>query len=294
MQQLVLPPGEASARRRLGTVVQNFRLDDFLAVNRKLAELRELLGARRDQTISTLGKDVVRAISWLETEFFSLHLDAAYDIEKIKGLLSKPQEHCSLVVHYLDEAVRSIDYQIRTEWTHHYGSRTVNISEAHLRWDSVLKAFPSTEFEIESALDCYALMHFTASVFHFMRLAEHGLRALAVELSVSLPKDKPLTHANWNDIISHCERRVKEIGHSAPAGDAKDAALSFYSTALAHLHSLKNTYRNAVMHARKIFNGHEAADASFATKALMDLLATKLSERKRKKGFKDGKIDWGF
>ena len=277
--------------------VQNFRLDDFLLVNRKLAEMRAYMSANRDKSIGELeAKDIIKFFSWLESTLFELQLNAVDDVEKAISILRRrPDERCSLLAHFLDEAARSIDEQIRTEWTHHYGERTSNISQAHIRWANVLKEFPTTRFEIESALDCFALEHYTASIFHFMRLAEHGLRLLAVELDVSLSKGKPLTHGNWNDIISHCDRRVKEIGASAPAGEAKDEALSFYSTSLAHLHSLKNKYRNTVMHSRKEFKEIEAVDASRITKSLMDVLATKLSERKKKKGFTpDGKIDWGF
>lgn len=273
--------------------MQNFRLDDFLAVNRKLAELREFMSSKTDSTLDQInGPDISHPLTYIRLQLAHLNLDARQYIEKAIELLENPKTHCTLVAHYLEEAVRSIDYQVKTDWAYFYGRATENISDAEERWARILKAFPSTRFEVESALDLFALQHFTASVFHFMRLAEHGLRVLAMELAVTLPKDKPLTHANWSDIIGHCDKRVKEIGHSAPAGDAKDEALAFYSTALAHLLALKNKYRNTVMHSMREFDIDDAVDASRVTKALMEVLASKLSERKKKKG--NEKIDWGF
>jgi hypothetical protein len=280
---------------RRGAVVHNFRLDDFLTVNRKLAEFREILNRMANRKVQALDGEAVKSVWWLRDQLFILGLGAAYDVERAADLLDKPEAHCSVIVHCLDEAIRSIDYQVRTEWTYHYGRQTPNISNYEHRWAKVLKAFPGTRFEIESALDLFALQHYTASVFHFMRLAEYGLRALASELSVSLPNGKPLTHANWQDIMNHCDKQVKQIAATAPAGAEKDEALAFYSGALSHLHYLKSNFRNDVMHARTQFDVDQAVNASRGAKALMDLLASKLSEKaKKKKGVKDGKIDWGF
>lgn len=286
----IIPRGRPTAC----VAMRNFRLDDFLAVTRRLAELREFMSGKSDLTVADLGgTEISQPLTYIKLQLIHLNLDARYFISKAQELVTHPKTHCSLIAHYLEEAQRSIDYQIKTDWVYFYGGQTPNISDADERWSAVLKSFPSTRFEVQSALDCFALGHFTASVFHFMRLAEHGLRALAKELEVTLSKDRPLSHANWNDIIGHCDKRVKEIGHSAPPGDAKDAALSFYATALAHIHALKNKYRNSVMHSMREFDIDDAVDASRVTKALMDVLASKLSEKKKKKGIPQ-KIDWGF
>lgn len=278
-----------------GPALQNFRLDDFLMVNRTLAEYREILRLRVNELVAEVDPGTVKSLEWLRDELWRLGLQAAAKhIHKALDLLDEPTSHYSVVVHCLDESVLSIDHQVRREWTYHYGPHTPNISNFEYRWEKVLKAFPSARFEIQCALDLFALQHYTASVFHFMRLAEHGLRVLAIELAVSLPKGKPLSHANWQDIIDHCDKQVKAVMHAVPAGPNKDAALAFYSGALAHLHHLKNKFRNDVMHARTIFDLDQAADASHVAKALMELLASRLSERPKKKGFKNGKIDWGF
>ena len=285
-------PALCASRGRLA--VRNFRLDDFLTVNRKLAEYQEILARKADEPVASLEQDEIRAVWWLRDQLDILGMDAAEDVDHVIGLLSQKETPCRVIAHDLEKAINSIDYQVRTQWTYHYGGATENISNYDRRWGKVLRAFPSTHFDIESALDVFALQHYTASVFHFMRVAEYGLRALANELSVVLPKGKPLTHANWQDIITHCERQHKQITHTVTAGPLKDEAVSFYSGALSQLHYLRSKYRNEVMHARKTFEIDEAIDASREVKKLMELLATKLAEKPRKKGFKDGKIDWGF
>jgi len=48
----------------------------------------------------------------------------------------------------------------------------------------VASAFPSAEYEIGEAGNCLSLGRSTASVFHSMRVLEHGLKALAAEFNV--------------------------------------------------------------------------------------------------------------
>ena len=61
------------------------------------------------------------------------------------------------------------------------------------------------------------------------------------------------------------------------------------TTALsAHLRALKDRYRNRVMHAREIFNPHEAGDAMFHTKSLMMGIAERLTDQSNKQ------IRWKF
>jgi|SRR5208283_4350562 len=55
-------------------------------------------------------------------------------------------------------------------------------------WGDVVSAFPNAEYDVFSCVDCYALEHSTASVFHAMRVAEVGLRSIANERSLTLPK----------------------------------------------------------------------------------------------------------
>lgn len=61
--------------------------------------------------------------------------------------------------------------------------------------------------ELESARNCYATDNYTACVFHLMRMAEHGLRALVTAVGVTTPK-VPLEYQQWQNLIEQVESKV--------------------------------------------------------------------------------------
>jgi hypothetical protein len=50
-------------------------------------------------------------------------------------------------------------------------------------WAIANRAFPKAKDDAKAAVDCYGLGHNTASVFHSMRVVEHGLRELAAAVN---------------------------------------------------------------------------------------------------------------
>jgi hypothetical protein len=141
----------------------------------------------------------------------------------------------------------------------------------------VLKKFKSARPDAERAVDCWALDHSNASIFHFMRAAEIGLRALARERRVLLPKNKPLEWGQWGEIIREARKKVDEI-RQKPPGPAKEAALSFYNGALSHMEGFADKYRNQVMHVRKDYNEHDAASAMMHVREFLTGLGAKMDE----------------
>lgn len=152
-------------------------------------------------------------------------------------------------------------------------------------WKASVAAFPSIERDVFSAIDCYALQHNTASVFHAMRIAEAGLRALARERKIKLAKNKALEWATWQEIIKALDDEIKLIG-SKRAGPAKDAALEFYSGARADLNGFKDEYRNLVMHVRATYDEFQALRALTNVHAFMDRLSAKIDHTHRR-------VRWG-
>jgi hypothetical protein len=143
-------------------------------------------------------------------------------------------------------------------------------------WKRSLAAFPAIEYDVFSATDCYALGHNTASVFHSMRVAEHGLRGLARERQITLPKDKQIEWATWQEIIKALDDEIKKIGVTMKAGSAKDAALSFYSGARADLNGFKDEYRNLVSHLRASYDEFQALRALNYVNAFMQRISEKI------------------
>jgi len=154
-------------------------------------------------------------------------------------------------------------------------------------WKEVYRAFPDTEFDIWSATDCYALQHYTASIFHSMRVAEIGLRALAKERNISLPKNKPVEWATWQEIITKLEEESKRIGQTWGAGKAKDAALEFYSGARADLNGFKDEYRNQCAHVRVRYDEYQAIRALTKVREFMDRIAAKIDMSHRPINWED-------
>jgi hypothetical protein len=145
-------------------------------------------------------------------------------------------------------------------------------------WAQVRSSFPSAEKDIIASVDLWALGHSTASVFHFMRVAEHGLHAIARERRVKLPKNKPIEWAAWQEIIKSIGDAQTEIGKTKPPGPGKDEALAFYSGAIAHLEGFKDKYRNLVAHVRKDYDEHQAASAMMHVREFMIGLSAKIGE----------------
>jgi hypothetical protein len=154
-------------------------------------------------------------------------------------------------------------------------------------WDRVNTAFPLVKAEALAATDCYALGHNTASVFHIIRVAEHGLRAVAKERRINLPRKKPIDWATWQEVIKELGNEVKKIGENAAAGSAKDNALSFYSGALADLNAFKDEYRNQVMHVRQDYDDLQAFRALTKVQSFMDRVAEKINHE-------HARIKWGL
>lgn len=145
-------------------------------------------------------------------------------------------------------------------------------------WAKALGAFPEIDQDVFGAVDCCALKHHTASVFHSMRIAEHGLRALARERKIRLPKNKPVEWGTWQEIIGALDGQIKLLGHTK-AGPKKDATLSFYSGARADLNGFKDEYRNAVMHVRASYDEFQALRALANVHAFMDRIAERLAPK---------------
>jgi hypothetical protein len=202
-------------------------------------------------------------------------------LQRVSLMLSRHYSRAELVQE-LEALLQAIDDDIRLEYFLHYrrdkGKILLMIPGD---WTATLAAFPSARDEIEEGVDCYALEHNTACVFHIMRVAELGLRALGRERGVSFPKI-PLEWANWQNILEQTEAKARAATRAMSAGPAKDAALAFYSGAIGQIHAFKDTYRNAVMHARKRYTEVEALRAINQVRDFMNGLSSKIDEKTKR------------
>jgi hypothetical protein len=137
-------------------------------------------------------------------------------------------------------------------------------------------AFPSATKELEHAGNCLALGENTASVFHSMRAAEIGVRALGTELKIVLPK--PIELADWQEVLNGITAPIKAIENLPRSTAGRDADLQFYSEAAAQLRFFKNAWRVQVAHARETYEEPEAVKVFDHTLSLFQTLATRLKE----------------
>lgn len=173
----------------------------------------------------------------------------------------------------------AIEDDIKTEFFYHYPKHKARLIHfCNVEWAETLKAFPSLEKEIEEGIDCYALDHNTACVFHMMRVAELGMRALARERRVSFPRH-PLEWADWQNILDETEKRARAATQGMSRGPSRDAMQAFYQGAIGQLHGFKDTYRNVVMHVRRSYDELDALKAITQVRDFMNGLSAKIGEK---------------
>jgi hypothetical protein len=190
------------------------------------------------------------------------------------------------IPHYVKSAKTVIENEAETRYVYHIAKDKYDLYFKELkRWEPIIIKFPSIQIDALSALKCYMLDESTSCVFHLMRVAESGLRALARERRISIPK-KPLEWATWQAILVGIKKSVDAMANWR-AGPAKEAALEFYRGAQGEFESFKDTYRNNVMHSRQSYDEHRAASVLLQVRDFMERLASKIDERSIKA------IRWG-
>lgn len=148
-------------------------------------------------------------------------------------------------------------------------------------WSEIEQQFPSAKVDCEEAVYCYVLERNTASIFHSMRVAEIGLRALGRRMKVKLPKGKKLEWAEWQMILREMSKKIDTIGQTTKAGPAKDEMLEFYSGAIGQFNGFKDEFRNQVMHVRKNYDEYDAERSLTRVRDFMGKLAGKIDEKGR-------------
>lgn len=151
---------------------------------------------------------------------------------------------------------------------------------------AVFDAFESARDDIASAYNCLAVECPTAAVFHFMRAAEIGLRALAFDREVKVFHNKramlelPLELASWDQVIRELEEAELEI-EGYPKTLTRQAQFDFYHGANMQFRAFKNVFRNSIMHTRESFDRDEATSLSHKVGEFMQILASRIKEGDR-------------
>ncbi len=143
--------------------------------------------------------------------------------------------------------------------------------------EAVATKFKSALPDIREAGNCMAVGSNTAAVFHLMRVAEYGLRALAHDRRIKLDKNKPIDLSTWEEVIKGLEKAEQAI-QGYPKTHAREAQLDFYHGAMMEVRGFKGKFRNRVMHSRESYDPHEAMSAFTHVQKFMQVLSSRIAE----------------
>lgn len=121
--------------------------------------------------------------------------------------------------------------------------------------DSVYDAFPDAHDELNDSGHCMAVDLNDAAAFHLLRIVEIGLRGIARNLKVKIPKT-PLDYAGWKDVVNRIDKKLEEKIPKA-RGPKQVAALKFKQDLLADFKAFE-VARNEVMHGRSRYSKPQA------------------------------------
>lgn len=135
--------------------------------------------------------------------------------------------------------------------------------------NSVNEVFGLATDDIVGAGKCIALGLGTAAVFHLMRVAEAGLKAIGKELDIPYA-------SSWESYIKQLSSLTdgKNYGTLTPEQREK---LPFYREVLGDLVAVKIAWRNPTMHIVKSYEASDAKKIYYAVEGFMRHLAEKLT-----------------
>jgi hypothetical protein len=147
--------------------------------------------------------------------------------------------------------------------------------------DDVWDAFPEARDEIRDAGNCLAADLNTAAVFHLMRVMELGLRQLSFQLKAKalikrLKQTKiPIELGTWDEVITTLESKLDDLRKRTTRSPKREQKIETCNELLKEFRSVKDLWRNKVMHARATYDEEQAQSAFNHVRAFMQKLAEK-------------------
>jgi hypothetical protein len=145
--------------------------------------------------------------------------------------------------------------------------------------EQVLGAFPKASEEIRLSGTSYATGLNSACVFHAMRAAEIGLRALGNSINLVLKNGKPIELAEWREILDGLNAAVLKIENLPNNTPNKEADQHFYSEASAQFRFFKNGWRVRNAHGRASYTEQQALEVINHVVSFFEILAARLKEQ---------------
>lgn len=267
----------------------NFYLDKFLnglrALTQALAHIRNIPteDEHKDVLVSLRPQIEHNVNAAMKDCYVGLRIEAAHQVcVDIEALFHRQRYTWRELGTLVEEFWRTLEHEMKFEQFHHYSRSSVKlIHSIYTEWKPTAEKFKTTAVpEIEDGLDCLAVGRPTAAIFHMMRVAEHGLRALARTLNVTFPKTgTPIEWAEWQNLIDQIGANGRREAAALPQGEQREAARDFYSGSVHHFEGFKDKYRNAVMHTRARYDAAMALQVVGQVRDFMNGLSAKIGEK---------------
>jgi hypothetical protein len=182
----------------------------------------------------------------------------------------------------IDGLMVSLREELNNRWCAYIPDKKVEFFECEMLFGfGVLMTFGEAKNDIKDAGNCLAADLNTAAVFHLMRVAEYGLRALAAKLGVKAAQGKRIDEATWGQIIKELHGKIDSLYTKSNKTKKEKEDLAFYRLALNDC-SIFKPIRDDVMHIRGYYNEHEALGLFKRVKEFMKALAARGVKRPRK------------
>jgi hypothetical protein len=141
-------------------------------------------------------------------------------------------------------------------------------------------AFPSAGSDIAEGGRCFGFGRYSAAVFHMLRAADPGVRALARAANATAAAAHD--GADWAPLLTLVDARVSVIS-TWPVGPARAAALEFFQGALSEARGLHDAARKlANASATATLEEHQALHVCHTTKDLLVRLSERVTESHRR------------
>jgi hypothetical protein len=189
-------------------------------------------------------------------------------------MLSKPEVKAWELGELLRDLERRIADELRQQVYFLIAAESVPlVAQPTSGWESAVERFESSKEDIIEASWCLACDRWTATVFHLMRVLEHGLRAFAGEIDPSNPVDQE----NWKNIIDQIESKIREM-EKLPRSADKSAKLQRYSELASQFRYFKDAWRNHVSHARTAYDYYQSSSVYAHVRDFMKTMAADFSD----------------
>jgi hypothetical protein len=181
-------------------------------------------------------------------------------VTQVERALGDAKKHDVVYVQHLRVVVGEISHNVVSELASHLcffvGSefKWHYLTPERVTGSAFESIFPDSVKDAHDGIRCFILDQWTASVFHFMRVLEHGIRHIGVE--VGLPEEN-LKQENWKNIIDQVEKKIRGM-EGLPKSEDKSVQLSYFSEAASNFRYFKDAWRNHVAHSRVSYDSKDA------------------------------------